>query len=299
MKIFVFCEDQKSRRIGKCLDVALPLTSLRRSESHVNAPSSQCQNEIITLSTTHYVSESESLASTSTDTSQSSAVSQFLAEMPNPSIQNRKKWPNLARICERYQLSDRAVANSVLVDVGLATEDDKTRIIDRSKLRRECERRRNEIRSEKQENFGLVNAVYLDGRKDATQVVAQGPNEKHYRSVQLEEHYTVVGEPGSYYLTHFSPEDGKGRTIAQKLFDSFSCTELEGKLAIVGTDSTASMTGKHNGCIRNLEELLHRPLQWVVCLLHTNELPLRHVFATLDGATSGPDAFAGPIGKKI
>ena len=74
---------------------------------------------------------------------------------------------------------------------------------------------------------------------------------------------------------------------------------MEGKLAIVGTDGTASMTGKHNGCIRNLEELLHRPLQWVVCLLHTNELPLRHVFATLDGATSGPDTFAGPIGKKI
>ena len=36
-----------------------------------------------------------------------------------------------------------------------------------------------------------------------------------------------------------------------------------------------------------------------MCLLHTNELPLRHVFAALDGATSGPDTFAGPIGKKI
>ena len=213
---FVFHEDQKSRRIGKCLDVALPLTSsdqkfIRRSESHVNAPSSQCQNEIITLSTTHYVSEFESLASTSTDTSQ--LIGSFSAEMSNPSIQNRKKWPKLARICERYQLSDRAaaaVANSVLVDVGLVTEDDKTRIIDRSKLRRERERCRNEIRSEEQEIFELVNAVYLDGRKDATQIVAQCPNKKHYRSVQLEEHYTVVDEPGSHYLTHFSPEDGKG-----------------------------------------------------------------------------------------
>ena len=66
------------------------------------------------------------------------------------------------------------------MDVGLVTEDDKTRIIDRSKLRRERERCRNEIRSEEQQNFGLVNAVYLDGRKDATQIVAQGPNEKHY-----------------------------------------------------------------------------------------------------------------------
>ena len=66
-----------------------------------------------------------------------------------------------------------------------------------------------------------------------------------------QEHYTAVGEPGSYYLTHFSPEHGKGRTIAQKLFDSFSGTELEGKFAIVGTDGTASMTGKHNG-LQNL-----------------------------------------------
>ena len=48
----------------------------------------------------------------------------------------------------------------------------------------------------------------------------------------------AVGEPGSYYLTHVSPEDGKGRTIAQNLFDSINGTELEDKLAIVDTDGT-------------------------------------------------------------
>ena len=32
-------------------------------------------------------------------------------------------------------------------------------------------------------------------------------------------------------------------------------------------------------------------------LLHTNELPLRHVFTMLDGTTNSPDTFAGPIGK--
>ena len=74
---------------------------------------------------------------------------------------------------------------------------------------------------------------------------------------------------------------------------------MEDRLAIVDTDSTVSMTGKHNGCIRGLEELVKRPLQWVVCSLHTIELPLRHVFASLNGETSDPDTFAGPIGKKI
>ena len=66
---------------------------------------------------------------------------------------------------------------------------------------------------------------------------------------------------------------------------------------MVGTDGAAAMTGKFNGCIRNLEELLNKPLQWAICLLHTNELPLRHVFTMLDGTTNSPVAFAGPIGK--
>ena len=60
--------------------------------------------------------------------------------------------------------------------------------------------------------------------------------------LQLEEHYTVVGEPESYYLTHFSPEDGKGRTMAQKSFHSICGTEWEDRLAIVGIDGTACIT---------------------------------------------------------
>ena len=68
-------------------------------------------------------------------------------------------------------------------------------------------------------------------------------------------------------------------------------------LAVVGTDGTATMLGKHNECFRSFEELLNEPFQLVVCLLLTNELPLRHVFASPHGATSSPDTFAEPIGK--
>ena len=59
------------------------------------------------------------------------------------------------------------------------------------------------------------------------------------------------------------------------------------------------MTSKHNRWIRSSEEFLNRHLQLVVHLLHTNELPLPLVFAILDGGTSGPGAFAGPVDKKI
>ena len=59
------------------------------------------------------------------------------------------------------------------------------------------------------------------------------------------------------------------------------------------------MTRKHHGSIATLEELLQRPLQWAICLLHTNELLLRHVFKHLDGVSASPDSFSGPIGKEL
>ena len=51
-------------------------------------------------------------------------------------------------------------------------------------------------------------------------------------------------------------------------------------------------TGQTGGVIRLLELKVKRPLQWLVCLLHANELPLRHLFQSLDGATTGPHGFA-------
>jgi len=59
------------------------------------------------------------------------------------------------------------------------------------------------------------------------------------------------------------------------------------------------MTGNKAGFIRCLEEKLGRLLQWVVYLLHCNELPLRHVFLELDGTTKSPDSFSGPVGKRL
>ncbi|GBL72770.1 hypothetical protein AVEN_127990-1 [Araneus ventricosus] len=44
---------------------------------------------------------------------------------------------------------------------------------------------------------------------------------------------------------------------------------------------------------------LNIPLQWCICLLQTNELPLSHLLNSLDGATTCPKEFCLPIGKKI
>lgn len=48
-----------------------------------------------------------------------------------------------------------------------------------------------------------------------------------------------------------------------------------------------------------MEESLHKPLQWLICLLHCNELPLRALIQHLDGKTAGPGQFKGPIGNLL
>lgn len=75
--------------------------------------------------------------------------------------------------------------------------------------------------------------------------------------------------------------------------------QLLSRIVAVGCDGTAVNTGVRNGVIRLLEEEVGSPLQWLVCQFHANELPLRHLLQHLDGKTTGPRGFSGPIGKQL
>lgn len=44
---------------------------------------------------------------------------------------------------------------------------------------------------------------------------------------------------------------------------------------------------------------MQHPVQWDICSLHINELPLRHYFSYFDGPTTGPKSFSGPLGLQI
>ncbi|GBN83770.1 hypothetical protein AVEN_56512-1 [Araneus ventricosus] len=48
-----------------------------------------------------------------------------------------------------------------------------------------------------------------------------------------------------------------------------------------------------------MELILNLPLQWFVCQLHANELPLHHLFAHVDRTTPGPRSLTGEIRKSL
>ena len=136
-----------------------------------------------------------------------------------------------------------------------------------------------------------MRSIFFDGRKDtcATQ-----------KRTSKEEHITLIMELFSENLGFLSVEAGDAGTIESALYSFFSNNEISTDYLIVaGSDGTNVNVGAHNGVIRRLEVRIERPLQWSICLLHTNELPLRHLFQHLDGTSSGPQSFSGVIGKML
>ena len=104
-------------------------------------------------------------------------------------------------VCERYKVSDRAgaaIASAILKAFGIVTEEDKKYVVDRSKLRRERQKYREEIRNKEQEIFELVDFIFVDGRKGATMTMIK-VNENYYRQTVIEEHYVIVGEPNGFF----------------------------------------------------------------------------------------------------
>ena len=76
-------------------------------------------------------------------------------------------------------------------------------------------------------------------------------------------------------------------------------TKSNNSLKAILCDGTPVNTGRVGGVIKLLESNLGRPLHWFICLLHLNELILRHAFHFIDGKSSGPDSFTGSMGKHI
>nr|CAI5820621.1 unnamed protein product [Callosobruchus analis] len=113
------------------------------------------------------------------------------------------------------------------------------------------------------QDIGLINKEDYpndSGSSDASKVIR-------------EEHITLLKEPGSFYIRHVSLNSGTALSIERS-------SEIFFQQSLIDS--------KKNNCS-----------WWFICLLHTNELSLRYLFEHLDGSTSRPRVFAGPIGKAI
>ena len=129
-------------------------------------------------------------------------------------------------------------------------------------------------------------------------------SKKQYPALVKEEHYTVCSEAAGKYLFHFTPiKPTNGRkhadVVANYIFYTLSEHGIDKTLMAIGCDSINVNTGSAGGAMHYLEVKLQRKINWLVCALHTNELPLRHLISALAGKTIRGKKWTGPIGKLI
>ena len=199
----------------------------------------------------------------------------------------------VSRTCDRYGVSDRAGAAIASAVLHTSTSE----VIDKNKLRRKRKMARKLV-AESQKVLQIP-ALYFDGRKDKTLIISEKDGIMYRQSI-LEEHISLIMEPESKFLGYIAPAFSTSESIEQAITNFFLESEIPMEsLLAVGCDGTNVNVGKNGGVIRLLEKRLDKPLQWIICLLHMNELPFRHLFLHIDGSTSGPKTFSGRIGKDL
>lgn len=202
----------------------------------------------------------------------------------------------IAKEAERWGVSDTAaasIATATLIAAGLVTPEDENLVIDRHKIRRA----RLTLRASCVEKYKgeTVHALFFDGRKDKTLKYESG----RFAHV-VEEHISLLREPGSIYLSHITTLNTRAATIVTGILERLQDKNIDvNRIKAIGSDGEATNTGIHAGVIRSMEIELQTNVQWLICLLHANELPLRCLGKSLLGATTDPISFAGPIGRQL
>ena len=138
-----------------------------------------------------------------------------------------------------------------------------------------------------------MECLMFDGKTDLTRVAWKDENGRRHVGTVMEEHVTIVGEPGSIYVGHIAPSARDAVTNANEMWDFFVEHGLDSHLRCLGADSTALNTGHKGGIIRLLEEKMHHRLLICICKLHTNELPMRHHIKARGVPTLSNNKFGG------
>ena len=123
--------------------------------------------------------------------------------------------------------------------------------------------------------------IFFDGKRDKTLKLE---NNSSSHSCTIEEHYTILFEPGNNYFIHITQDNSRAECVSRSIFTQIS--PFSHNARVISADSTNVNTGNKNSFICKLEHFFNHLVHRAICQLHLNELPLRRLFVKLDGVTS-------------
>ena len=179
-----FYHDQCGPRIRKCY-----LIKEKYTESDLKFIS-RVNQEISNKDLQDQPSTSSSHAATALDSySDDAASTSDSSEFSPPAKHTKPAKFDEPCVNVWFDVSDRAgaaIASAVLKDFGVIDDGNLADVIDRSKLRRERQKYRQKLRDDEECNFEIVDANYVDGRKDVTLTAIETEDSKFYPKVETE-----------------------------------------------------------------------------------------------------------------
>lgn len=124
---------------------------------------------------------------------------------------------------------------------------------------------------------------------------------KRRNEVKKIEYIVIVKQPGDVFVASIPITS---RSSAANIFDAMKEYLKKNDISLrnvvaIGCDGAPVNTGVENGIIRRFEEFLGWPIQWIVCLLHLNELMFHRLFALLDSSSCSPHGYASELGHQL
>lgn len=221
---------------------------------------------------------------------------------PMPALVKSIRSLNLKEVAveaDRRNISNRdaaAIVNAGFVALGVISEHHRNLVVDEHKLRRERIKNRTTLAASIDDINPLM-CFSFDGKKDDTLFKSNGGNHKITKKI---ENISIVQEPQHKFLGFISTECSKSTSVSEALLTFFQERNVPlTSLIAISSDGTNANTGTHAGIIHLIEKALNRPVHWFICMLHLCECLLRNVFTFLDGQTSGPTIYSGPIGQQL
>lgn len=240
-----FLHDQRTVRsmvishIDRASSRKLRNKHLRKNEEHIrlerHVRHAGCANDNIAIvrgckQQSNAVSQTEGTSSSSSESDDDIPLAEVQQKLQyQKQRRNSKDLPTLARACDRLGISDRsaaAIATAVLQDFGVVSKEDTFNVVDRNKIRRARQKKRRELQM-LVEDSNELQSLYFDGRKDHT-ITNMLKGSKWYKQKVLEEHLSLIEEPGSKYIGHVTPPSGTADDIKHSIicFLKNRCTVL-------------------------------------------------------------------------
>lgn len=209
---------------------------------------------------------------------------------------------HVVQICDAKSVSERAGA--AIVSATFSSAFNKFQgneaaavVVQHQTFRNHTNRVRKGVVAENNKKVSGMSCFQFDGKIcDASTIRANG------NGIVLAkvDYYVAVKQPGDEFVAALQVESGS----AYNIFNAFRMHFEENNISLsnlvaISSDGAPVNTGVQNGVIRRFEEYIDRPLQWVICLLHLNELVFQRLLAFLDPSSCSPEDFSSYFGHQL